>query len=209
MAAVVSDTSPTACQTIWLVNAAFLQEIKDSNPHLWHQFHELRTICQLEPEDCEKPQSTIKTFARCLNELRDQLALQFALEESYGLIASLAARSSLASEVQSPEEAALQCSILERQTMVEMVISQHRSLYLRIVDHVEQAEELQYRGCEVDCLRSFAEQVERYCQDFTAHERLESELIRLHGASSAMPPNPISNSVTISKDPSGNRNHVR
>lgn len=209
MATVVSDTSSAACPTVWLVNAAFLQEIKDSNPNLWHQFHDLRTICQLEPEDCESPQSTIKAFARCLNELRDQLALQFSLEESYGLISSPSSGASLTPKSHSPEETALQSSILERQTMVEMVISQHRSLYLRIVDHVEQAEELQYRGCEVDCLRSFAERVERYCQDFTAHERLESELIRLHGASSAMPPNPISDSETISKDPYGNRNHVR
>lgn len=209
MATVVSDTSPAACQTVWLVNAAFLQEIKDSNPSLWHQFHDLRTLCQLAPEDCESPQSTIKTFARCLNELRDQLALQFSLEESYGLIASPTSRFPPTTTSYSPEEAALQSAILERQTMVEMVISQHRSLYLRIVDHVEQAEELQYRGCEVACLRSFAEQVERYCQDFTAHERLESELIRLHGASAAMPPNPISSSETISKDQYGNRNHVR
>ena len=209
MATVVSDTSSIACQTVWLVNAAFLQEIKDSNPSLWHQLHDLRTLCQLEPEDCESPQSTIKTFARCLNELRDQLALQFSLEESYGLISSPSASPALSVNNRSPEESALASSILEHQTMVEMVISQHRSLYLRIVDHVEQAEELQYRGCEVECLRSFAERVERYCQDFTAHERLESELIRLHGASSAMPPNSVGGFETISKDQDGNRNHVR
>jgi len=178
-------SASVSSQTIWLVNAAFLQEIKDSNPHLWHEFHRLRTLSQLEPPDCETPQQAIKVLAQCLDGIRDLLALQFALEESYGLIATPMPPSPYGR--QSSGALRRQEDLDERQTMVGRVIDQHRCLYLQLVDLVEQAEELQYRGCDSHCLRSFAEKVERFSCDFTAHERLEGELIRLHGSQSTLP----------------------
>lgn len=180
-------TSPanSSSQTIWLVNAAFLQEIKDSNPHLWHEFHRLRMLSQLEQPDCETPQQAIKGLAQCLEGIRDLLALQFTLEESYGLIATPLVPSPYGSP--DPEEVARQQAVDERQTMIGQVIDQHRCLYLQLVDLVEQAEELQYRGCDSNCLRKFAEKVERFSYDFTGHERLEGELIRLYGSHSTLP----------------------
>ncbi|MBB3208569.1 hypothetical protein FHS27_004398 [Rhodopirellula rubra] len=162
----------------WFVNAAFLQEIKDSNPHLWHEVHRLRTLCELDPGDVEKPQATIREFVACLDELRDLLALQFALEESYGLISadSIAAQRIAASLSISQQSEAEH----ERQRMVRSVTDQHRCLYLQLIDLVEQAEELQYRGCDVQCLKMLAASIERFSGDLTAHERLEAELIRLH-----------------------------
>lgn len=167
-----------AVTSYWFVNAAFLQEIKDSNPHLWHEVHRLRTLCELEPCDVEQPQSTIREFISCLDELRDLLALQFALEESYGLIAgdSVAARrfaELLSLDKQNTAEQ-------ERQDMVRTVTDQHRCLYLYLIDLVEQAEELQYRGCDAECLKTLAQSIQRFSADLTAHERLEAELIRLH-----------------------------
>lgn len=176
---------PTPPQTVWLVNAAFLQEIKDSNPLLWHEFHHLRTLCQLDPDDTERPQHTIKQFVLCLDKLRDLIALQFALEESYGLIATTPPDSPYDRTM--PDEIALNESNADRQSMITQIISQHRCLYLQMVDLVEQAEELQYRGCDVECLRKFADRVEQFSRDLTAHERIEGELIRLHGSHSGMP----------------------
>ena len=162
----------------WFVNAAFLQEIKDSNPHLWHEVHHLRTLCQLDPGDFDKPTATIRDFVACLDELRDLLALQFALEESYGLIsADSAAAQRISSSLSIAEQNEAE---QERQQMVRSVTDQHRCLYLQLIDLVEQAEELQYRGCDANCLRTLAQSIERFSNDLSAHERLEAELIRLH-----------------------------
>lgn len=179
MATVATGSSTNAStHTYWLVNAAFLQEIKDSNPHLWHAVHRLRTLCEPESCDTERPQAAIREFIACLDELRDLLALQFALEESYGLIAAdsaLAQRFADSHSISQQNEAER-----ERQMMVRTVTDQHRCLYLQLVDLVEQAEELQYRGCDADCLKALAQSTQRFSYDLTAHERLEAELIRLH-----------------------------
>ncbi|TWU15265.1 hypothetical protein [Allorhodopirellula heiligendammensis] len=190
MATVFTGSSPTQAagghdsqidhnQTIhWFVNAAFLQEIKDSNPHLWHEVHRLRTLCEPESLDLDKPQTSLREFIDCLDGLRDLIALQFALEESYGLISansatalSTAAQQSIAEQNEAEQE---------RQQMVRNVTDQHRKLYLQLIDLVELAEELQYRGCEAHGLRTLVQSAERFSADLTAHERLEAELIRLH-----------------------------
>lgn len=162
----------------WLVNAAFLQEIKDSNPQLWYEVHRLRTLCELESIDFDHPQSSLRNFIGCLDGLRDLLALQFALEESYGLIAADTATAIRAAESQSIAEQ--NEAEQERQEMVRNVTDQHRKLYLQLIDLVELAEELQYRGCEAAGLRTLLVSIERFSADLTAHERLEAELIRLH-----------------------------
>lgn len=181
------ESKPHPTQTVtsyWFVNAAFLQEIKDSNPHLWHEVHRLRTLCELDPVDVEKPQTAIREFIACLDELRDLLALQFALEESYGLIAADSAAAQRFAESQSVAEQ--NEAERERQQMVGTVTDQHRCLYLHLIDLVEQAEELQYRGCDAECLKALAQSIERFSGDLTAHERLEGELIRLHDTRARM-----------------------
>lgn len=162
----------------WFVNAAFLQEIKDSNPHLWHEIHRLRTLCEVESIDFDKPQAALRELMGCLDGLRDLLALQFALEESYGLIAADTATAQHAANQQSIAEQ--NEAERERQQMVRDVTGQHRKLYLQLTDLVELAEELQYRGCETRSLRKLVDSIERFSADLTAHERLEAELIRMH-----------------------------
>ena len=89
MATVVSDNSSDACQSLWLVNAAFLQEIKDSNPNLWHQFHDLRTICQLESGRLRDAPIDYPDDSRgVLTSCETSSLFSSALEESYGLISS-------------------------------------------------------------------------------------------------------------------------
>lgn len=174
-----SQNSSDHAHTIhWLVNAAFLQEIKDSNPHLWHEVHRLRTLCETESIDFDKPQTSLRGFMSCLDGLRDLLALQFTLEESYGLISADTAAAQHAAALQSVAEQ--NEAERERQDMVRSVTDQHRRLYLQLIDLVELAEELQYRGCETSGLRLLVNSIERFSSDLTAHERLEAELIRLH-----------------------------
>ncbi len=162
----------------WFVNAAFLQEIKDSNPHLWHEVHRLRTLCETHSIDFDKPQTSLREFINCLDGLRDLLALQFTLEESYGLISADSATAQRTAAFQSIAEQ--NEAEQERQQMVRSVTDQHRRLYLQLIDLVELAEELQYRGCETSSLRTLVTSIERFSCDLTAHERLEAELIRLH-----------------------------
>ena len=72
MAVSISTTTVT-------VNAAFLQEIKEVNHELWQLLADLRHRCQrpIAPGTC-------RVLVDKLCELRDQLALHFALEEAYG-----------------------------------------------------------------------------------------------------------------------------
>ncbi|MEM6776296.1 MAG: hypothetical protein AAF670_01495 [Planctomycetota bacterium] len=165
-----TSTSATASHSTdtYLVNAAFLQEIKESNPPLWHASHELRARCDLGNADREMPQATVKAFASGLDALRDLLALQFSLEESYGYIRV----------PNVPPATAAGSAPISLQTDSRQAIDQHRALYLHLVDLVEEAEELQYRGCDQNCLGELTEKVDDFLRCLTAHERLEDELIR-------------------------------
>ena len=69
-----------ATKTTLVVNAAFLQEIKDSNPDLYQTIDQLGSVCASD----EPPARLCRNLTRLLDRLRDQLALQFSLEESYG-----------------------------------------------------------------------------------------------------------------------------
>ena len=149
----------TATQTrVLVLNPAFLQEIKDCNPDLWHTQHELRQVC-----DCDdQPVQVTRQLVRLLDDFRDQLALQFALEESYGFL-----------EV--PGDASAANGIDEE--LVHRVHSQHCPLYLQLSELAEAAEELQYRGIVTTQLANLVESVRRFDEKLTEHENLEGELI--------------------------------
>ncbi|KLU06954.1 hypothetical protein RISK_000755 [Rhodopirellula islandica] len=165
--AMVRDGDNTS-QTI-LINAAFLQEIKDSNPNLWLAASELRALCEAEHWDPDTTsQALIKQFVRALGELRDLIAFQFGLEESYGYLRTVGPTPQLANA--SPDFA-------EVQQQLQLALEQHQRLYLDLCDLVEQSEELQYRGCDRSAVVSFAEQVAHFTRQMTRHERLEAELI--------------------------------
>lgn len=147
-------TAAIAIKTL-VVNPAFLQEIKDSNPDLWHTVHQLRQVCDGDDE----PASLSRQLTRLLDGLRDQLALQFSLEESYGYLTVPDAPS---------------------QVLAELAIcaqSQHGTLYLQLSELAEQSEELQYRGVDPAHLRRLIEQTRRFEAQLREHERIENELI--------------------------------
>jgi hypothetical protein len=143
-----------------VVNPAFLQEIKDSNPDLWESVRRLQEVSQT----VDEPSPILRKLTRLLDDLRDQLALQFSLEESYGYI-----------EV--PEQVASQSSRVTID-LANQTQSQHSLLYLRLSDLAEQAEELQYRGVEPQRLRELVDCSGQFYVDLCKHEQMENELIR-------------------------------
>ena len=137
------------------VNAAFLQEIKDSNPDLAHAIHAVRAACHSDQTAAE----TARQLVRLLDDLRDSLAFQFALEETYGYIEGTRSSSETMSE------------------MAERARNQHCGLYLEISSLCEQAEELQYRGFACDHVRDLIQATEQFDAQLVQHERLEADLI--------------------------------
>ena len=122
------------------VNAAFLQEIKDSNVQLWATLRELREI-----RHNDDAIQASRVFVRHLVELRDCVALEFSLEETYGFIES-------AGE-------GFQAFGAPDATTAKM---QHRDLYLQLHEFCEKVEEAQYRGTISRDLTSFIESFENF-----------------------------------------------
>lgn len=103
------------------VNAAFLQEIKEVNQELWSLLSELRHRCgrPLAPGQC-------RHLIDKLCQLRDQLALHFALEEAYGYF----------------EDPVHVAPRLGRQAA--QLRDEHKGLYLDFCELVDRAERMFY-----------------------------------------------------------------
>ena len=138
------------------VNPAFLQEIKDSNPEVWDTVHRLGELCQQHDDAAQLS----RQLTRLLDDLRDQLALQFSLEETYGYL----------------EIPGHSFEVLGE--MAAQARSQHGILYLRLNDLAEQAEELQYRGVEVTQLHRLIDRAADFHHELREHERMENDLIQ-------------------------------
>jgi hypothetical protein len=139
-----------------IVNAAFLQEVKESNVELWSILREIRDIHVGQSEARELSCRLVNS----LGDLRDCIALQFSLEETYGFIDGAPASASFNT---------LDASIAK---------VQHRELYLQLHELCEQAEEAQYRGVISRDLSKYLDDFQYFDGAFRAHEELEAELIR-------------------------------
>src|SRR5690349_5805798 len=62
-----------------MINAAFLQEVKESNVELWDTVHELRQMI----EGVSSSSGNARRLVALLSQLRDLLAFEFSLEEAY------------------------------------------------------------------------------------------------------------------------------
>lgn len=149
----LATNTPTATT---IVNAAFLQDVKDANPRLWELLREMRELAMGEQERAV----LAHRFVEGVDELRESLALQFSLEETYGFIdgSTLAPRSGSA--------------------RAGLAKAQHRELYLQIHELDEQVEEAEYRGTICRDLPGLMDSFQDFDQALSAHEALESELIR-------------------------------
>lgn len=142
------------------INPAFLQEIKDSNPELWATIHKVRDTVTAPPRHWAE-QSNLCFFVHLLNELRDHLALQFSLEESYGY---------------------LECQVSQGAEMGDRIreaLAQHRLIYLTATDLCDLAEDMQYRGMLTRQAPDLFAEVRKFDVCFRQHEQLESEIIEL------------------------------
>ncbi len=149
MSSVASNTNTT------IVNAAFLQEVKDSNLQLWSVLRELREI-----RIGDEPREAARQLVDKLSELRDSIGLEFSLEETYGFITGI------------PQVQPIGVA------NADTAKNQHRELYLQLHEICEQAEEAQYRGTIGRDLPMYLGAFESFDTSFRAHEELEAELIR-------------------------------
>ena len=145
----------TSSTTTTMVNAAFLQEVKDSNLQFWENVHDFRRLLNQNADVGELS----ATMVRLLSELRDSMALEFSLEETYGYI-----ESNCAGNLVSSRKAA-------------QAKGQHCELYLHLQEISERAEEAQYRGTIVQDYPALVVECKEFLTALEAHEKHESELI--------------------------------
>lgn len=137
------------------VNAAFLQEIKDDNLKLRQLLltvrqHAARQISN--HGDC-------RGFVALLGELRDQLAIHFALEEAYGYFDDAIAEAPRLSE------------------QAEALRAEHQVLFAIIRDLAEKAEQRTYRKSGHRLPRSITVEFLAFDGRLRQHEGRENELI--------------------------------
>ena len=146
----------TAMSTkVLIVNSAFMQEIKDGNPMLANAMQHLHHVCSSN----ENISQISRQLTKALNTLRSELALQFALEESYGYV----------------EVSESQFQDLSK--TAQSTKAEHNALYGAITELAEAAEELQYRGVEAEQLRSLVDQACEFSRQLHHHEQAENDLI--------------------------------
>ena len=138
-----------------MINAAFLQEVKESNVELWDTLHELRQVI----DGVGSSAGDARRLVTLLSQLRDLLAFEFSLEEAYGFIEGCRGIAPL---------------VAQRATLAKQ---QHRELYLLVHELCEHAEEAQYRGVADREYTELVAMAADFDAQLRAHELLESELI--------------------------------
>lgn len=137
------------------VNAAFLREIKEVNLDLWRLLRGVRVMCS----DPATILGDRLAFLKLVDELRDQLALHFALEEAYGYF-------------DDPVDVAPQ--LCER---AESLRSEHGELYMLVCDLSDQASELPRAHDVTQLVRQVVDAFAAFDRRFKNHEDRENELI--------------------------------
>lgn len=144
----------TATQTV-TVNAAFLQEIKEVNHDLWRLLADVRRMCN-SPATID---SAPRRFFGLIEELRDHLALHFALEEAYGYF-------------EDPIDVAPRLCRQANELRAE-----HHELYLMMVDLSETSELLTQPRFVIGAVLKVVGQFQSFDQRLQRHESRENDLI--------------------------------
>ena len=137
------------------VNAAFLQEIKEVNQDLWRLLADVRRMCD-SPATID---SAPRRFFGLVEELRDHLALHFALEEAYGYF-------------ENPIEVAPRLCRQANELRAE-----HHELYLMVVNFSEACELLTQPSPVIGIVLTVVKQFEAFDERLKRHEARENELI--------------------------------
>lgn len=138
------------------VNAAFLAEIKEVNQELWHLLAETKRVF-VHPAASHRD---LTQLVEIVSELRDQLALHFALEEAYGYF---------------DDPLYVAPHLGEK---ADALRKEHRSLYLEICALAEDVEALHFgSGRRPARQRDIAIRFEAFHKRLQEHESREGELI--------------------------------
>lgn len=137
------------------INPAFLQEIKEVNDELWSLLARIRHACS-------RPialSGNCRHLVNLLLELRDQLALHFALEEAYGYF-------------DDPVDVSPRTAY-----EAEKLRAEHRRLYSHLSDLVERAETMLEEGQQTMLATSIPGQFILFDEALQNHEHRENELL--------------------------------
>ena len=143
----------TATKTV-TINAAFLQEIKEDSQDfrsLLGRAHELLSVSHVH--------IARKQLVDLLGELRDQLALHFALEEAYGYF----------------EDAIAVDPHLSH--LAVALRAEHCQLFLELCDLEEAAERWLYHETAAHMLKQITAGFQSFHKQFLDHESRENDLI--------------------------------
>ncbi|MFO0921332.1 MAG: hypothetical protein U0905_02455 [Pirellulales bacterium] len=143
-----------------ILNAAFLQEVKESHTELWEGVALLERFCSEAYDPLSNDDLTLVSLGRLLQVMRDKLAVQFDLEETFGYLSD----SKLVNE--------------ELHQQVSQALHGHRWLYLSLVELSEQVDDFEYRGTLRANLHDVVQEVRSFLSNLKAHEDLEAKLIR-------------------------------
>jgi hypothetical protein len=137
------------------INAAFLREIKHDHRELWDMLRELNSHC----DHRRAVAPARKKLAAALADLRDRLAMHFALEEAFGYF-------------DDPLDVAPRLA-----HQADLLRSQHADLFLHISALAERGEALLYEDEPAARIRHLADDYRRFYQSLLAHEHAENRLI--------------------------------
>ena len=137
------------------INAAFLQEIKEVNKDSWELLDRVKQGCG----DPQHVQLQGQQVVRLLADLRDQLAMHFALEEAYGYF-------------EDPVRVAPHLSV-----MAATLRDEHRVLYTLVRDMADESDELCRSGQLSQSAVRVVECFKEFYNRFQQHENRENELI--------------------------------
>ncbi|MEM9825451.1 MAG: hypothetical protein AAF958_02620 [Planctomycetota bacterium] len=185
-----SNTKDTGCPPQYAINGAFLQEIKDSAIEVRDTADTIEHLCQCPPWDMR----CLRLLTEAMDRWRDQLAMIFALEETYGYV-QLPPRSPLDRLDETESKTAGGGKILgggkipgserlgadgptPRANAPDELRRQHSTLYLFVSELAEAAEELQFRGYDAEAMQDLVGRIADFCEMLDRHERDELEWIR-------------------------------
>lgn len=143
------------------INGAFLREIKDSAIELKNTTETVRHLCECPPWDMR----CLRHLTEAMDRWRDQLAMVFTLEETYGYISL----TPLSPRHEAPREGIPNPSELRRE---------HGTLYLFVSELAEAMEELQFRGYDAVAMRDLVTRVMVFFERLDRHEQQEMEWSR-------------------------------
>jgi hypothetical protein len=161
------ETAMTTSTLAVTINVAFFLEIREENKEL----DRLISDCRAAAAKIEADSADLRQLMDLLGNLRDNVAMQFALEEAYGYFEN--------PTVRTPDLSAN--AVLLR--------DEHWILYSDLTTVIEHVEQRVYREPSDETTRQLARDVVAFCDNFQYHDTQEHALVmRMQESDSLDPP---------------------